>query len=148
GRPERACNLRPSSAIACSYAIVSEFAMPIRPPLTPIVAALPAIVPFVGPEAQQRASGRAFRARIGANESSFGPSPRVVEAMAAAAGDMWMYCDPDNHDLRTALAARLGVNPGNVVVGQGIDGLLNIAVRMQVAPGAAVVTSLRAYPTL
>src|SRR5687768_4722623 len=90
--------------------------MPSRPPLTPIVRALPATVPFVGPEAQQRASGKPFRARIGANESSFGPSPSVIAAMAAAAPDMWMYCDPDNHDLKAALAAHLGVELGNVVV--------------------------------
>jgi histidinol-phosphate aminotransferase len=121
--------------------------MPSRPPLTPIVEALPATVPFVGPEAQQRASGKPFRARIGANESSFGPSPRVIDTMAAAARDMWMYCDPDNYELKAALAAHLGVDIENVVVGQGIDGLLNIAVRMYVAPGDAVVTSLGAYPT-
>jgi histidinol-phosphate aminotransferase len=121
--------------------------MPSRPPLTPIVEALPATVPFVGPEAQQRASGKPFRARIGANESSFGPSPRVIETMAAAARDMWMYCDPDNYELKAALAAHLGVDIRNVVVGQGIDGLLNIAVRMYVAPGDAVVTSLGTYPT-
>ncbi|WP_353642089.1 pyridoxal phosphate-dependent aminotransferase [Mesorhizobium sp. WSM2239] len=121
--------------------------MPSRPPLTPVVDALPATVPFVGPEAQQRASGRPFRARIGANESSFGPSPSVMAAMRASAPDMWMYCDPDNHDLKVALAGHLGVQLKNVVVGQGIDGLLNIAVRMHVAPGDAVVTSLGAYPT-
>ncbi|MBA3447075.1 MAG: pyridoxal phosphate-dependent aminotransferase [Pseudaminobacter sp.] len=121
--------------------------MSTRPLLTPVVDALPATVPFVGPEAQERTRGRPFRARIGANESSFGPSPRVIEAMAAAAPDMWMYCDPDNHDLKTALAAHLGVRTDNVVVGQGIDGLLNIAVRMYVSQGDAVVTSLGAYPT-
>ena len=38
-----------------------------RPPLTPLVGALPATVPFVGPEAQERERGRPFRARIGAN---------------------------------------------------------------------------------
>jgi histidinol-phosphate aminotransferase len=121
--------------------------MPLRPALAPIVAALPVIVPFVGPEAQQRASGRSFRARIGANESSFGPAPSVIATMAAVAPDMWMYCDPDNHDLKAALAAFHGVDIGNVVVGEGIDGLLNLAVRMFVAPGDAVITSLGAYPT-
>ena len=47
-------------------------------------------------------SGRMFRARIGANESSFGPSPRVIAAMDEAAPGMWKYCDPDNHDLKAA----------------------------------------------
>jgi histidinol-phosphate aminotransferase len=118
-----------------------------RPRLTALAESLPATVPFVGPEAQERARGRPFRARIGANESGFGPSPRVVEVMAAAAPQMWKYCDPDNHDLRAALAAHLGVGAGNVVIGEGIDGLLNLAVRLHVADGTPVVTSLGAYPT-
>ncbi len=118
-----------------------------RPPLTPLVAALPETVPFVGPEAQERARGRPFRARIGANESSFGPSPHVVARMAEIAGDMWMYCDPDNHDLKVAAAAYLGLAPDNVVVGEGIDGLLGLLVRLYVGPGDPVVTSLGAYPT-
>ena len=118
-----------------------------RPLLTPLVQSLPPTVPFVGPEAQERDRGGAFRARIGANESSFGPAPSVIAAMAAAARDMWMYCDPDNFDLKTALAAHLGVGYGNVVIGEGIDGLLNLAVRMFAPAGAPVVTSLGAYPT-
>jgi histidinol-phosphate aminotransferase len=94
------------------------------PALTPIIGALPSSVPFVGPEAQERDRGAPFRARIGANESSFGPSPRVISRMAEVAGDMWMYCDPDNFDLKQAAAQYLGVSAANVVVGEGIDGLL------------------------
>lgn len=118
-----------------------------RPPLNAIVGALPATVPFVGPEAQQRMSGRVFRARMGANESSFGPSPRVVSRMAEVAGDMWMYCDPDNYDLKQAAAAHHGVSADNIVVGEGIDGLLGVLAHMYVAPGTPVITSLGAYPT-
>lgn len=121
--------------------------MPKHPPLSPIVAALPATVPFVGPEAQERDRGRPFRARLGANESSFGPSPRVIERMRQIAGDMWMYCDPDNHDLRQATAKHLGISAANIVVGEGIDGLLGLLTRMYVGPNDPVVTSLGAYPT-
>src|SRR5262245_23722186 len=110
--------------------------MPDRPRLTQLVDALPASVPFVGPEAQERTRGRPFRARIGANESSFGPSPTVVAAMRDAAPDMWMYCDPDNYELKARLAAHLDISIENVVVGEGIDGLLNLFVRMFVEPGA------------
>lgn len=117
------------------------------PRLTPLVASLPATVPFVGPETQERARGAPFRARIGANESVFGPSPRAVEAMARAAADVWKYPDPENHDLRHALAAHHGIAPGAVMVGEGIDGLLGYTVRLFVAPGDAVVTSDGAYPT-
>ena len=117
------------------------------PRITPLVAALPATVPFVGPETQERQRGRPFRARIGANENGFGPSPKAVEAMRAAAAETWKYCDPENHDLKRALAERLGVGPENVVVGEGIDGLLGLTVRLVVEPGLPVVTSLGAYPT-
>ena len=117
------------------------------PRYTDLVNSLPATVPFVGPETQERARGRAFAARLGANENVFGPSPKAVEAMAKAARDVWMYGDPENHDLRAALAAHHGVGAENIVVGEGIDGLLGYLVRMLVGPGDAVVTSDGAYPT-
>ena len=114
---------------------------------TALVRALPATVPFVGPETQERARGRPFRARIGATESVFGPSPKVIAAMQQAAGDMWKYCDPENHDLRVALGAALGLGRDNICIGEGIDGLLGTIVRMFVEQGSPVVTSLGAYPT-
>ena len=61
-----------------------------EPPFTPLVRALPATVPFVGPEAQERARGRPFRARIGANESVFGPSPRAKSRLRAEAAGVWV----------------------------------------------------------
>lgn len=115
--------------------------------LTQLAASLPATVPFVGPETQERAMGRAFRARLGANESLFGPSPNAVAAMQAAASEVWMYGDPENHDLKTAIAARHGVTPDHVVVGEGIDGLLGYLVRLTVEQATPVTTSLGAYPT-
>ncbi len=117
------------------------------PRYTALVAPLPSTVPFVGPEAQERARGRGFRARIGANENVFGPSPRAIAAMQAAAAECWKYGDPDNHDLKAALAADLGVAPDNIAVGEGIDSLFGYTVRLFTEPGDAVVTSLGAYPT-
>ena len=117
------------------------------PPLAAVVAALPPSVPFVGPETLMRTTGIEIRARLGANESVFGPSPRAVEAIAAAASESWMYGDPESFELRTALAAHHGVALGNVVCGVGIDGVLGTAVRLFVEPGTPVVTSLGGYPT-
>jgi len=117
------------------------------PRYTAIVGPLPSTVPFVGPETQERSRGAAFAARIGANESVFGPSPRAVAAMARAAAECWKYADPENHDLKIALARLHGVRPENVVVGEGIDALLGYTVRLLVEPGTPVITSLGAYPT-
>ncbi len=117
------------------------------PRFTPLVASLPSMVPFVGPETQERATGRKFDARLGANENVFGPSPKAVAAMQAALPDIWMYGDPENYDLKQALAAHHGVAPENIVVGAGIDGLLGSLCRMLVQEGVSVVTSHGAYPT-
>lgn len=117
------------------------------PHLTTLAQGLPSTVPFVGPETQERARGSSFRARLGANENGFGPSPAAIAAIAAEAGNAWKYCDPENHDLRVALARHHGVPTENLVVGEGIDGLLGLAVRLYVEPGATVVTSIGAYPT-
>lgn len=119
-----------------------------RPLFTNLVRALPATVPFVGPEAIERASGRRLRLRLGANESLFGPSPRAQEAMRAAVGDVWMYGDPENDSLRTELARVHGVGVENIVVGCGIDDLLEWIVRAALDPGEIAVTSLGAYPTV
>jgi histidinol-phosphate aminotransferase len=113
----------------------------------PIPAALPATVPFTGPETLEARRGAPFRARLGANENGFGPSPRAIEAMARAASEVWKYGDPDSHDLRHALAAHHHVRPENVMPGEGIDGLLGLLVRLMIAPGDRVVTSDGAYPT-
>lgn len=117
------------------------------PRILPLIAALPATVPFVGPETQERRRGRPFAARIGANENAFGPSPNAVAAMAAAANEAWKYGDPENYELKQALAVHLGVGPDNIVVGEGIDGLLGLTVRLVVERDTPVVTSLGAYPT-
>lgn len=117
------------------------------PIFTSLAESLPATVPFVGPETQERARGRPFAARLGANENAFGPSPRAIAALQDAACGVWMYGDPENHDLKETLARHHGCQPANIVVGEGIDGLLGYLVRLIVGPGDPVVTSDGGYPT-
>jgi histidinol-phosphate aminotransferase len=119
----------------------------LTPRFTQLVTSLPASVPFVGPEQQERNRGGKFLARLGANESRFGPSPRAIAAMSEASGAMWMYGEPTSHDLRQALAAQHGVGAENIMIGEGIDGLLGYLVRLLVEPNDSVVTSDGAYPT-
>lgn len=114
---------------------------------TPLISSLPSTVPFVGPEALERKSGSAVRARIGANENGFGPAPSVLAAMAEAATGIWKYADPENFDLKAALAAHLGCRPENLAIGEGVDSLLGQIVRLVIDPGMQVVTSFGGYPT-
>jgi len=117
-------------------------------PFTKTIRDLPATTPFVSPEALVRQrGGRPFWARLGANESGFGPSPRALAAMQAEAAESWRYGDPDSFELRATLAELWGCGEDRLLVGAGIDGLLGLAVRITVDPGTPVVTSQGAYPT-
>ncbi|MGJ3258925.1 MAG: pyridoxal phosphate-dependent aminotransferase [Rhodospirillales bacterium] len=116
-------------------------------PFTTLAQSLPESVPFVGPETHERERGAPFKARIGANESVFGASPHAIDAMCATAAEAWKYCDAENYELKQALALHHGVAPENIVIGEGIDGLLGLVVRLFVERGDAVITSAGAYPT-
>lgn len=117
------------------------------PRYTDLAQSLPASVPFVGPEAQERSQGALFETRLGANESVYGPSPLAIKAMQQAASEAWMYGDPESHDLRQALAAHHKIPARNIMIGEGIDCLLGYLTRLLIGPGDAVVTSDGAYPT-
>ena len=117
---------------------------------TPHIQRLPDTVPFIGPETLERQSSRQFKARLGANESAFGISPNAQSAIVEAAatkGCSW-YGDPENYELRALLAERHGIPMNNICADAGIDSLLGLSIRLFVAPGQAVVTSLGAYPTV
>ncbi len=114
---------------------------------TQLIQSLPSAVPFIGPEALQRRSGQKILARIGANENVFGPAPSVIAAVQTHTHEVWKYGDPENHDLKAALAAHLNIAPENICVGEGIDGLLGYALRLFVQQATPVATSLGAYPT-
>ncbi len=116
-------------------------------PFTPLIESLPSTVPFVGPELQERTNGFPFRARIGANENVFGASPKAHAAIEAELAHCWKYTDPGFVKLKQAISAHHNVPEENIVIGEGIDGLLGVAARLFVEPDIAVATSLGAYPT-
>jgi histidinol-phosphate aminotransferase len=63
--------------------------------------------------------------KLNTNESPFGPSPKVIEAIRAAADDtLRLYPDPQSIRLREALARYHGVEPEQVFVGNGSDEVL------------------------
>jgi histidinol-phosphate aminotransferase len=63
--------------------------------------------------------------KLNTNESPFGPSPRVLEAIRGEAADtLRLYPDPQATALRTALATYHRVRPEQVFVGNGSDEVL------------------------
>ncbi|MBX9904380.1 MAG: histidinol-phosphate transaminase [Burkholderiales bacterium] len=63
--------------------------------------------------------------KLNTNESPYGPSRRVLEALRAEIGDsLRLYPDPASDRLRTAIAKRHGLTPDHVFVGNGSDEVL------------------------
>ena len=114
---------------------------------TKIAYDLPETVPFVGPESQERENSFSFCARLGANESVFGPSKMVMDAIKVQANEVWQYGDPESFDLLQKLSEFYSLPRDNFIIGEGIDGLLGNLVRLFIEPGNEVVSSLGAYPT-
>src|SRR5262245_40199393 len=79
--------------------------------------------------------------KLASNENPLGPSPKVKAAIAAAAADLTRYPDGRGHDLKLALAARHGVAPTSVVLGNGSNDILELVVQSFLSPGQAAVYS-------
>lgn len=106
------------------------------------------IAPYeAGPplEALARQLGVADLVRLSANEHPTGPSPRVVEAIAREAPRAHLYPDGGSTALRGALAARLGVDAGQIVVGNGADELLGLVAWAALDPGDEVVVPVPSF---
>jgi histidinol-phosphate aminotransferase len=135
-----------------SYASDAAAAAPVPDTASPrrfgrLASAVPPSVPFMAPEALERARGSAFTLRLGANESAFGPSPLALEAAARALPESAWYPDPESDALRAGLAASTGVAPDQIVIGSGIDDLLGLAVRSIMDAGDVAVAATGTYPT-
>ncbi len=57
--------------------------------------------------------------KLASNENPIGPSPKAVQAMHAALENAHLYPDGNGFYLRNAIAAKLGVKPENVILGNG-----------------------------
>ncbi len=86
--------------------------------------------------------------KLNTNESSWGPSPAIAAAVAAAAGAVNRYPSPRGEPLRSALAAHHGLDPSQVAVGNGADGLIDACFRAFCEPGEDVVLTEPTYSLL
>src|SRR3954453_1144278 len=84
-------------------------------------------------------------AQLASNESPFPPHPKVVEAIAAAAGAMNRYPDPDATLLRRRIAERYETEPARVAVGNGSCEILLAAAEALCEPGSEIVYAWPAF---
>lgn len=117
---------------------------PTAPPFRTSVTTLPAFRP--PPMAADVApDGRAMR-RLHLNEGPFAPSPRVVQAIQAAAGEVHRYPDPKCRKLAAAVAGRIGVAAERLVFGNGSEEILSLLLAMTLQPGAHAVLPVPSFP--
>ncbi|MBF8286747.1 MAG: hisC, partial [Dehalococcoidia bacterium] len=76
--------------------------------------------------------------KLDGNENPYGPSPGAREAMARYP-NYHIYPDPEQRQMREAVAEYVGVDPERIVVGNGSDELLDLTGRLFISPGDAVV---------
>ena len=80
------------------------------------------------------------------NESPSPPSPAVIAAIVAAASRVNRYAEPRPVSLGRAIAARHGVAPETVVIGNGSDEILQMIATMTIAPGTDAVMPTPSFP--
>jgi histidinol-phosphate aminotransferase len=83
--------------------------------------------------------------KMASNENPFGPSPKALEAMRAAAAEANLYPDNENTELRKQLSARYGLSTEQVLVTDGTTAFLDLIARTLLAPGLNAVTSERSF---
>jgi histidinol-phosphate aminotransferase len=73
--------------------------------------------------------------KLASNENPLGVSPRVREAVERASGLVFRYAQSGTPALVKAIAARHGVDPATVVVGNGSDEVIDLLIRCRATPG-------------
>lgn len=76
--------------------------------------------------------------KLDANENPYGPSPQVLQAMAAGKY-FHIYPDPESTELREALSAYVDVPTERLMAGAGADELIDIVLRVVLNPNDVVV---------
>ncbi len=108
------------------------FAMTVIRPknlIRPLVHALHAYVPGEQPKIKGLI-------KLNTNENPYPPSPRVLRTVKAAVdGRLRLYPNPSAERLRAKLAKLHRCKPENIIVGNGSDEVLALAVRCFVEPG-------------
>jgi histidinol-phosphate aminotransferase len=108
--------------------------------LLPHIAEMEAYTPIQPFEVLSRQLGRAPEqiVKLDANENPYGPAPAVREALASYPFTH-IYPDPEQRELREALADYTGVPAEYILPGSGADELIDLVCRLMLAPGDAII---------
>ena len=83
--------------------------------------------------------------KLASNENPLGPSPKALQAMRAMLENAHLYPDGSGFHLCKAIAAKLGVAPENVILGNGSNEVIEFLGHAFLNPGDDVITCQYAF---
>jgi len=112
-------------------------------PLSPYLKTLPTYQPGRPIEEVARELGLPADSiiKVASNENPFGPSPLALAALQKAIPGVNLYPDGNAFYLKQKLAAKLGVDTSNLVLGNGSNEIIEFVSHALLAPGADIVVS-------
>jgi len=102
-------------------------------------------VPGKPVETLLREKGLSHAVKLASNENPYGPSPKAMAAMCAAAAGVHRYPDGDANQLKEAIAAFHRVHRNQVLLGNGSNEVLELLIRAFAGAGNEVIFSRRAF---
>ena len=110
-------------------------------PVSENIKSISPYVPGKPIEELERELGISGSIKLASNENPLGPSPKAVTAIKRAVEGLNRYPDGSGFYLSQALAKQLGVDLAQVILGNGSNELIELAVRTFVQPGDEVVSA-------
>ncbi len=83
--------------------------------------------------------------KLGSNENPLGPSPKAVQAVKDHASTISVYPPAGAEELRHAIAQYIGYPVDQIVVGNGMDGVLDIFTRLFVEKNDEAIISIPTF---
>lgn len=83
--------------------------------------------------------------KLASNENPLGPSPLAIEAVRNTLNSLNRYPDGSGYYLRNTLSKRLSVEPENIILGNGSNELLDVAVRTFMRSGDEAVMATPSF---
>ncbi len=77
--------------------------------------------------------------KLASNENPLGTSPRTIEAIRAALGEIARYPDGNAFALKEVLAKRHNIRQDSIILGNGSNDVLELAAMVFLAPGTSAV---------
>src|SRR5882762_11515112 len=112
-------------------------------PLNPSLATLPVYQPGRPIEEVARELGLPATEiiKLASNENPLGPSPAALAAMEKALQQLHLYPDGNAFYLKQKLAEKLGVEPSNLILGNGSNEIIEFVGHALMQPGVDIVVS-------